>query len=111
MNSPLLPADFADLEPYAAKWALPTEVQRYAQRLSSTMSELQDLYDVVFPRATAAMDHLDQYPLDEMPDDAQRLLQLLYSFILASFPVELYHQPQIPDTGSAELNFTIEPVP
>ena len=34
----LLPADFADLEPYA-DWALPTEGARYAKRLDSSMDE------------------------------------------------------------------------
>src|SRR5436190_7284764 len=34
-----LPAEFADLEPFAA-WAIPTERARYAKRISSTMGEL-----------------------------------------------------------------------
>ena len=48
----LLPADFADLEPYA-DWALPGEGARYAKRLASTMDELQAFYDAAFPRLEA----------------------------------------------------------
>ena len=44
-----LPADFADLEPFA-DWALATEAERYAKRLASTMDELQAFYDSAFPR-------------------------------------------------------------
>ena len=44
-----LPPEFADLEPFA-DWALPTERERYAKRLSSTMDELQAFYDAALPR-------------------------------------------------------------
>ena len=50
---PTLPADFADLEPFA-EWAIPTERARYAKRLSSTMDELQAFYDAALPRMDAA---------------------------------------------------------
>ena len=109
MNTPLLPSEFADLEPYAAKWCLPNEPARYTARLSSTMDEMQSFYDAMFPRGEAVLDYLDQFPLDTMPDDAERLLQLMYALIIVSFTVEAFHQPQIPDTGAAAMDFTIEP--
>ena len=109
MSTALLPAEFADLEPYAERWCLPNEPARYAARLSSTMEELQAFYDAMFPRGEAVLDYLDQFALDRMPDDAERLLQLMYALILVSFPVEAFHQPQIPDTGAAMFDFTIEP--
>jgi hypothetical protein len=46
-----------------------------------------------------------------MPDDAQRLLELLYSLVMASFPVEVWRQPHIPDSGAAYLDLLIEPRP
>ena len=107
----MLPPEFADLEPFASQWCLPDEPARYAARVSSTMEELQELYDAVFPRAEAALEYLDRFPLDELPDDALHLLQLLYALVIVSFAVEAWHQPRIPDTGAAELHFTIEPVP
>jgi hypothetical protein len=39
-----LPEEFADLERFA-DWCLPTEEERYAKRLDSTMAEMQELYD------------------------------------------------------------------
>jgi hypothetical protein len=46
-----------------------------------------------------------------LPDDARRLLQLLYSLIMVSFPVEIWRQPSIPDTGTASFELKIEPIP
>ena len=45
----LLPAQFSDLEPFAGDWCLATEPDRYAQRLGSSMDELQSFYDAFFP--------------------------------------------------------------
>ncbi len=55
---PTLPAEFADLEPFA-DWSLATEAERYAKRLSSTMDELQAFYDAAFPRLEEAAAYLD----------------------------------------------------
>ena len=41
-----LPAEFADLEPFS-EWCLPTEAQRYAKRLDSSMAQMQAFYDAV----------------------------------------------------------------
>ena len=105
------PAAFSDLERFAATWCLPTERQRYAQRLASTMAEMQAFYDAFFPRAEEAIAYCEKFPLDEMPEDAQRLLQLLYSLVMVSFPVEAWRQPHVPDSGAAYLDLVLEPTP
>jgi hypothetical protein len=107
----LLPAEFVDLEPFAATWCKATERERYAHRLASSMDEMQAFYDACFPRAEAAIAYCDRFPLDELPEDAERLLQLVYSLIMVSFPVEAWRQPHIPDAGAAYLDLLIEPVP
>ena len=110
MADRLLPPEFSDLEPFAATWCIPNEPDRYAKRLASTMDEMQAFYDAVFPRAEAAIAHLDTFPLHELPDDARRLLHLLYSLIMVSFPVEIWRQPYIPDTGTASFELKLEPI-
>lgn len=105
-----LPTRFADLEPYA-KWSLPTEAERYAVRLASTMDEIQAFYDAATARYEDAVTYLDQYPLDEMPEEALNLLYLLYSLLLVSFAVECWGQPQVPDTGVAYLDLLAAPTP
>jgi hypothetical protein len=111
MADALLPPEFSDLEPFAETWCLAGEPERYAKRLSSTMDEMQAFYDAFFPRAEEAIAYLDKLPLHELPDDARRLLQLLYSLIMVSFPVEIWRQPSIPDTGTASFELKIEPIP
>jgi hypothetical protein len=111
MAESLLPPEFSDLEPWAADWCLDSEPERYAKRLASTMDEIQEFYDAVYSRAEDAIQYLEKFPLDDLPEDAHRLLKLLYSLIVMSFPVEIWKQPRIPDTGTAEFELKLEPVP
>jgi hypothetical protein len=105
----MLPADFADLEPYAG-WALATEPERYAKRLASTMEEMQAFYDAAFARLEDAIAYCDSFAWDELPDDARALLHLMQSLVMVSFPVEVWKQPRVPDSGAAYLDLLVEPV-
>ena len=105
---PTLPAEFSDLEPYA-EWSLATERERYAKRLSSSMEEMQTFYDAAFPRLEEALSYLDQYEYPALPDEAKNLLNLIYSLVNASFPVEVWHQPRVPDSGAASMDVIVEP--
>ena len=107
----LLPGEFADLEPFAAGWCLPSEPARYAKRLASSMAEMQALYDATTPRAAAAMAYLDRYSLDDMPPEALHLMHLLFSMIMVSFPVECWREPRVPDSGAARIDCLVEPIP
>jgi hypothetical protein len=103
-----LPADFADLEPFAG-WSLETEAERYEKRLSTSMDELQAFYDNAFPRLEEAMAYLDGFDLSALPEDAKALLWLCYSLVNASFPVEVWRQPRVPDSGAASMDMLVEP--
>lgn len=106
---PKLPNEFADLQRFS-DWCLPTEPERYSKRLSSTMSEMQDLYDAALPRLGDAMTYCRQYSLKAMPEDARSLMHLMQSLVMVSFPVECWKQPRVPDTGAAYLDCVQEPV-
>jgi hypothetical protein len=105
---PILPTEFGDLEPFA-DWSLQSEAERYARRLSSTLDELQTFYDAAFPRLEDAMAYIDQFEFTALPQSATRLLWLSYSLVNASFPVEVWRQPRVPDSGAASLDMLIEP--
>ena len=107
----MLPAEFSELEPFAPQWCLATEHDRFAKRMASSMDEMQAFYDAFFPRAEEAIAYCEKFELDDLPDDALNLLQLLYSLIMVSFPVEAWRQPHVPDTGAAYLDLLIEPIP
>jgi len=103
-----LPLEFADLEPFA-DWAVPTERARYAKRISCSMDELQAFYDAAFPRIDDALAYLETLTLDSLPDDAEHLLWLYCGLMTASFPVEVWRQPRVPDSGAATFDAVLEP--
>jgi hypothetical protein len=103
-----LPPDFADLEVFS-EWCLVTEAERYAKRLSSSMEEMHAFYDAAFPRLEEVLGYLDALDLGALPDDAGRLLLLCYSLINVSFPVEVWRQARVPDSGAASMHMVVEP--
>ena len=111
MKGGLLPPEFAQLESYAATWCLASEPERWAQRLRSPMKELQAFYDAFFPRAEEAIAYCERFPLDDMPADAERLLQLLHSLLMVSYAVEVWKQPEVINSGSARIDRIREPRP
>jgi hypothetical protein len=94
----LLPSQFSYLEVFAKDWALPLESQRNYKRITSSMTDLQSLYDAVLPRLEEIVAYLNQYPLDRMPEDAKRLLNLSYSMMEIAQPVEVLGRPNMPDS-------------
>jgi hypothetical protein len=106
-----LPSEFADLEPFAAKWCLATEPERWNERMASSMEEMQSFYDAILPRVPEALAYCDRFPLEDLPDDALHLLQLVHSFVIVSFAVELWHQATVPDTLGTSFDRISEPSP
>ncbi len=104
-----LPKGFSDLEPYVADWALATRAERYAARLDRPFEELVDFYDAIAPRAEEAIAYLDGLDIIALPEDATRLLHLLYSMILVSYAVNVFKQNRIPDSGAAFFEMVAEP--
>ncbi|MDQ2650443.1 MAG: hypothetical protein M3Z03_12945 [Actinomycetota bacterium] len=111
MSEPMLPAEFADLEPFAATWCLATEPERWERRLATPMHEMQAFYDACFPRAEAAIVHCDQYDLHALPAEVEHLLQMLLSLALVSYVVEVWLEPLPLHTGAAVIDRTREPRP
>jgi hypothetical protein len=107
---PTLPAQFADLEPFA-DWALPSERDRFAKRLASSMDELQAFYDAAFPRLTDSVDYLKGVPVDGISDEDRNLLWLFSSLVTVSFPVEVWRQPRVPDSGATSIDVVSAPTP
>jgi hypothetical protein len=105
---PSLPADFADLEPYA-DWALPTEPERYDKRLASTMDELQAFYDAAFARLDDATAYLEGVTVDGLTEEGRNLLWLFSALVTVSFPVEVWRQPKVPDSGASSIDCVFQP--
>jgi len=107
----MLPAEFADLEPFAGTWCLASETERFERRLASSMDALQEFYDAFFPRLEEAIDHCDTYGLDDLSEEVVNLLRLIYSLINVSMAVEIFHQPKTIDAADAVLTRIRDPRP
>ena len=105
---PALPEQFADLAPFT-DWIFDTWRPRYEKRLASTMDEMQAFYDAVLPRMADIIDYANRFDLDDLPDDIRNLLLLTFAFCEASFPVEAWRQPRVPDSGAADITMVSEP--
>ena len=79
---------------------LPTSVERNSKRLASSMDEINALYNALLPRLEEILAYLDQFSLEEMPQDALRLLFLTLSLAEVSIGVELFHEPKV--TGGCD---------
>jgi hypothetical protein len=109
--SGLLPAAFEDLEPYAETWCLATETERFERRMASTIEELNEFYDAVFPRLEEAIEYCDKFDLDDLPQDVLHLLQLIYSLIMVAMAVEVFAQTKTVDSADAVILRVAEPRP
>ena len=95
MTQQLLPSGFPDLEPFA-DWALAGESDRLQKRLASSMEEIQGFYSAMLERVEDALQYLNGFPLDQMPEPEQRLLNMTLSLAEVWVAVELYKQPDHP---------------
>ncbi len=96
MTTNRLPEGFADLEAFASIWALATEEERVQKRYASSMPEIQAFYDAMLPRVEGAIEHLNRFSLEALPEAEQQLLYLCFSLTEASIAVEVFQEPQVP---------------
>lgn len=108
MPESTLPEAFHDLEQWLA-WSLATEQERSNKRQSSTMAELQAFYNALLSRTEAILSYVEQFPLDNMPEDAQRLFYLTLSLAEVAPAIELFGQPAVLD-GYDIRRFTMQRV-
>jgi hypothetical protein len=106
---PLLPGPFADLEPFAAKWVLPTLEERLQERLDTSMEDLQAFYDAVYPRAEEAMAYLDQLDVKDLPETAENLMVLLFSLSVVSVATDVFFSQKDPTSGATWVYEISEP--
>lgn len=93
-----LPAGFESLESWVDTWSLATETERYTRRHASRQEDMVAFRDAMLPALDGAVEYLNRFPLDSMPEDALRLYHLVMSLAEVAPAVELYGQPAAPDS-------------
>ena len=73
------------------------------------MDELQAFYDAAFPRLEEAVEYLKAVELDGISEGDKHLVWLFCSLVTVSFPVEVWHQPKVPDSGASSIDAVLEP--
>ena len=94
MTAQKLPAAFDDLAPFVG-WALATEQERTGKRLASSMEDIQDFYDSMSARLEAAMEYLNEFSLDALPPEAERLFHMSLSLMEVANAVEMFQNPAV----------------
>jgi len=74
-----LPKQFAELQPFAATWALATEYERAAQRRRSQPHDLQAFYAAAIKKLPAILKRVDKYPLGKIEGVDVHLFRLALS--------------------------------
>jgi hypothetical protein len=92
-----LPPKFKELEEQFGDWILPTHQDHALKRGNSTLAELTRLYEGIDPYLEAMLDYMDQYPLDQQPDDAKNLWLLICAYIEIAQAVERWQAPKQPE--------------
>ena len=88
-----LPQQFTDLTPFADKWAIDTEEARRVERMNTSQDDLMAFYQAMKPVLDQAVQHLNQFDLEEMAPPEQHLLQMSLSLVEISVAIELFHNP------------------
>ena len=96
MSKSLLPKQFEDLEPFIG-WSLAKERERIKKRTSSTIEEIRAFYDAILPKMKTILAYLNQFPLNQIPEDAKRLFYLTLSLAEVANAVELFGEPNVVD--------------
>jgi hypothetical protein len=84
-----LPAQYRDLEPFVAEWALETEGERLKKLVATPIDDLRLFYDAIYPRSAEIRDYLSDKELDPLTAQEKMLFFLLMTFIEVAHPIEL----------------------
>jgi hypothetical protein len=113
MSDDILPAEFADLAPYAADWSLAAERDRATRRVSTDIDTLRAFQEAVSPRMEAIILYLNTFPNepDALPAPVKRLFDLARMAMEASAPIDLgWSTPDIEDVFPMErIGFSLLP--
>lgn len=84
-----LPAGFAALEPFAARFAVPGTANRAALRGEADAAEREAYYAAAKDLIAPALDLLDSKPLDALSAEEQRLMDMVLAFAHIALAVEI----------------------
>ncbi len=95
--APGLPKGFEALEPFAHTWgSLHSQEERYLFRQDNSMQQLKAYYDATAPRLDEIFTHLEQFPMDDLPESEALLYRTVLGLTEAAMAIEVFNQPRVP---------------
>lgn len=92
-----LPKGFEALAPYADTWGkLETQEDRYLLRQNTSMADHRAFYEVAAPRLDEVFDHLEKFPMDNLPPSEALLYRTILGLTEVAMAVEVFGQPTVP---------------
>jgi len=91
-----LPEGFEPLTPLIAEWAHATTDERIQRRGVRSFAEIKAFYDQMVPYARQALDHLETFDVDDLPEPELRLMQLMLALAHATIAVEVQRAAHVP---------------
>jgi hypothetical protein len=92
----LFPTQFQELEQWK-EWSLATDQERSAKRQASTMEDIKTFYNAMLARMEEVLPYLEQFSMDDLPQNATRLFYLTLSLAEVAPAVEQFGQPSVVD--------------
>jgi hypothetical protein len=107
-----LPPQFASLESFVPDWAQKNEACRLRQLQRSSVPQLKQFFDAMYPVAEEIKAYLWGKKLDALSDQDKRLFFLLMTFVETAHPVELNWATTDESASSNKFEIAhISPVP
>jgi hypothetical protein len=88
-ESTALPPQFVSLETFVSEWAQKNEADRLHKLQRSSIPQLKEFFDAMYPLAEEIKSYLWGKKLDALSDEDKRLFFLLMTFVETAHPVEL----------------------
>ncbi|MCY3750340.1 MAG: hypothetical protein F4147_10510 [Gammaproteobacteria bacterium] len=98
MNTP----DFSDLQEFMDEWGYADAHQRLNKRSNAELSSVKRFYDAVVPRLEEIIEFLNRFPVDEIPEEYQRLAYMALAACEVDDPVNVWNSSELTYNSNAK---------
>lgn len=95
--------DFSDLDPIINEWNIDTVEGRIRKRTESTLEEMQKFHDALLPRLEEIITFLNQFPVEEIPEEYQYLKNAALSILHVDRPVNKWQRATLEEARDPRL--------
>ena len=98
MNTP----DFSDLKEFMDEWGYADAHLRLNKRSNAGFSDIKKFYDAIVPRLEEIIEFLNQFPVDDIPEEYRPLAYLALAACEVDDPVNIWNSPELTYISNAK---------